>query len=96
MPPLLHVLLGFLLSALGGFVVATLGNMLYYAGARELLGIHSFVFLVPGGGGAGFFAVLLLWMRFAWIRCPRCRGRMVTAFQGRRQVFDCRACGYEQ
>src|SRR5207248_2398772 len=96
MPPLLHGLLGFLVSVLGGGILATLGNLLYGAGARELLGVSSLPFLVLGGGAVGFLSVLFLWMRFVPVRCPRCGGRMLTAFRGRQQVFGCPACGHRQ
>jgi hypothetical protein len=53
MPPLMHALLGFLVSGLGMFALATLGGVLYHAGAREVLGQVWFPFLVLGGGAAG-------------------------------------------
>lgn len=96
MPPVLHSLLGFLVSALGGFILASLGNLLYYAGARERLGPLSLPFLILGGCAAGFLGVCSLWMWFIPVRCPCCGRRMITAFRGRQQVFGCPACGHRQ
>jgi hypothetical protein len=93
MPPILHALLGFLVSALGMATLATLGGIFYEAGGREFLGLHSFPFLVLVGGAAGFFSVLAIWNRYVPIRCPWCGGRMTMAYQGRQQMFDCTVCG---
>lgn len=96
MPPLLHTVVLFLVSYLGGLAGAFLGVLFFAWGGRILIGHNAGVppFLF---GVMGFFAVFYLWERFVPIRCTKCGGRMNKKYiLARRGVFTCPACGWQR
>src|SRR5262249_19816394 len=82
MSPLLHYLVGFLVSCLGAVTGLIMCVLLWHADGLNLFGSVPFPFNLLDGAvvffvmvGGGFLGVLTPWIRYIPAQCPRCGGR---------------------
>lgn len=93
MPPLLYTALRFAWGFLWMGAGALAGAGLAALGAGTPWGRGMATAPLAGGLG-GFCCASLLWGRYAWVRCPSCRSRMVKVqLGGRNAAYKCPMCG---